>query len=119
MAGLSNNQLITSESVKAIYNLLRKLPPFNTWGLPSDKHIVFLVKDNCACMGELEVEPYKMTIGINHHEHFITLVTTIAHEMAHMKLHVEGVNGFHRHTQEFRDLTAQIGSLFGFDRKTL
>ena len=119
MAGLLNNQLITSESVKATYNLLRKLPPFNTWGLPSDKHIVFLVKDNCACMGELEVEPYKMTIGINHHEHFVTLVTTIAHEMAHMKLHVDGVKGFHRHTQEFRDLTAQIGSIFGFDRKTL
>jgi hypothetical protein len=98
MAGLLNNQLITSESVKATYNLLRKLPPFNTWRLPSDKHIVFLVKDNCACMGELEVEP---------------------HEMAHMKLHVDGVKGFHRHTQEFRDLTAEIGSIFGFDRKTL
>jgi hypothetical protein len=119
MAGPLNNPLITADSIKAVYILLRKLPPFNTWGLPSEKHIKFIVKDNFACMGELQVEPYKITIGSNHHEHFVTLVTTIAHEMAHLKLYVNGVKGFHRHTQEFRDLTAEIGCIFGFDRKTL
>jgi hypothetical protein len=119
MAGLLNNSLITADSVKATYILLKKLPPFNTWKLPSDKQIKFLVKDNFACMGELQVKPYKITIGSNHHEHFVTLVTTIAHEMAHLKLYIDGVKSFHRHTQEFRKLTSQIGSIFGFDRKTL
>ena len=119
MAGPLNNPLITADSIKAVYILLRKLPPFNTWGLPSEKHIDFIVKDSFNCMGELQVKPYKITIGSNHHEHFVTLVTTIAHEMAHLKLYVDGVKGFHRHTQEFRDLTSQIGTIFGFDRKTL
>lgn len=119
MAGLLNNSLITADSIRAVYVLLNKLPPFNTWGLPSDKHIKFAVKDKFSCMGELQVSPYKITIGINHHEHFITLVTTMAHEMAHLKLHKDGVKGYHRHTKEFKDLTNQIGSVFGFDRKTL
>lgn len=119
MAGLLNNPIITEKSVRDIYKLLKSLPPFNTWKLPSDKQIVFKVIEKYNCMGEMHMKPFKMVIGANHHDHFETLVTTIAHEMVHLKLYIDKDKSYRRHGVAFRALTAEIGSIFGFDRKTL
>ena len=60
-----------------------------------------------------------MTIGTKHQEHFETVLTTVAHEMVHLSLYIDGCPSFNQHRKAFRMKTAQIGDLYGFDRKML
>jgi hypothetical protein len=113
------SEIITEQSVKMIYSMLRKLPPFDSWKLPPASKIKFKVDPNFKFMGELDVKPYKMTFGTKHQEHFLSIVTTVAHEMVHLHLYLEGVASYNQHRRIFRQKSAEIGSLYGFDRKTL
>ena len=70
-------------------------------------------------MGQMHMKPYKMVIGTRHQEHFDTLVTTIAHEMVHLNLFLDGVPSYNVHTRLFRSKTAEIAKIFGFDKKSL
>lgn len=111
--------LITEETVKAIYIMLRKLPPFNQWGLPPASKIKFSVKSEYKVMGELHVRPYKMKFGTEYQEHFETIVTTVAHEMIHLALYLEGVPSYNMHIRKFKEKSHEVGALYGFDRKWL
>jgi len=113
------SELITDKTVKAIYIMLRKLPPFNKWELPPASKIKFKVIQDYKFMGELDVKPYRMKFGSNHQEHFETIVTTIAHEMIHLSLYLEGVPSYNIHTRKFKEKAHEIGVLFGFDRKNI
>jgi hypothetical protein len=113
------SELITDQTVKAIYVMLRKLPPFNQWGLPPASKIKFKAIENYKLMGEMNVKPFKMNIGTNHHDHFVTFVTTVAHEMIHLSLYLEGVPSYNTHGRKFKEKSHQVGSLYGFDRKAL
>lgn len=111
--------IITDQSVKAMYSLLKKMPPFNEWNLPPAHLIKFKVDPELKCLGELHVKPFKMKFGTKHQEHFMTILTTVAHEMIHLHLYIEGVKSWNQHRKIFRDKANQIGNLFGLDRKTL
>lgn len=99
--------------------MLRKLPPFNKWGLPPASKIKFQVLTDFNFMGSLSVKPYKMKFGIKHQEHFETIVTTVIHEMIHLSLYLEGVPSYNMHLRKFKEKAHEIGSLYGFDRKEL
>ena len=111
--------IITEQSVKMIYSMLRKLPPFDSWGLPPAYKIKFKVLEDFKFMGELQVKPYKMTFGTKYQEHFETIVTTVAHEMIHLSLYLEGVPSYDQHRRLFKQKAKEIGSLYGFDSKWL
>lgn len=110
---------ITDKTIKSMYSLLRSMPPFNKWNLPPSYRIKFKVEHDLPLMGQMHFKPYKMVIGTKHQEHFETVLTTVAHEMVHMSLYIDGCPSYHQHRKPFRLKTAQIGDLYGFDRKTL
>ena len=110
---------ITERTIKSMYSLLRSMPPFNKWNLPPAYKIKFKVDHNLPLMGQMDVEKKIMTIGTKHQEHFETVLTTVAHEMVHLSLYIDGCPSFNQHRKAFRMKTAQIGDLYGFDRKML
>jgi len=113
------SEWITDQSIKDTYSMLRRLPPFNQWNLPPAYKIKFKVIPDFKFMGEMHMKPYKMLIGTKHQEHFVTLVTTVAHEMIHLALYLEGVPSYNVHGRKFKEKAHQVGALYGFDRKTL
>ena len=110
---------ITVEDVATIYSMLRKMKPFKDWKLPTASQITFIVDPELKFMGTMNMKPYILTIGTKHQEHFVTFVTTIAHEMVHLHLYLEGVPSYNQHRKAFRTKAAEIAELFGFDSKTL
>jgi hypothetical protein len=119
MVGQSSKELITEASIRAIYEMLTKIYPFNTWKLPSSRKIKFVVDHKIDLLGQMHMKPFKMVIGTKHQEHFITVVTTIAHEMVHLKLYLDKDPSYNVHRKSFREKAEIIGELFGFDRKAL
>jgi predicted SprT family Zn-dependent metalloprotease len=113
------SELVTDKTIKAMYSLLRQMPPFNMWKLPPASKIKFKVVHDLKFMGEMHMKPYKMNIGLKHQEHFITILTTVAHEMIHLHLYLEGVKSYNQHRKVFRTKAHQVGTIFGLDRKTL
>lgn len=111
--------IITDQSIKAIYIMLRKLPPFNKWNLPTASKIKFKANHELPFLGEMHVKPYKMVIGSKHQEHFETIITTVAHEMIHLALYLEGVPSYNKHLRKFKEKSHEVGTLYGFDRKWL
>lgn len=113
------SELITDETVKAVYDMLRKMPPFNGWKLPQAHEIKFKADGKINHMGELHVKPFKLVIGTRRLCFFSILVTTIAHEMIHLHLYLEGVKSWRQHRKAFRNKALEIGLIFGFDGREL
>ena len=110
---------ITDKTIKSMYSLLRSMPPFNRWNLPPAYKIKFKVVHDLPLLGHMHMKPFKMEIGTKHQEHFESVLTTVAHEMVHLSLFIDGCPSFNQHRKAFRMKTAQIGDLYGFDRKML
>lgn len=110
---------ITDKTIKSMYSLLRSMPPFNKWNLPPAHKIKFKVRHDLDLLGHMYMKPFKMEIGTKHQEHFESVLTTVAHEMVHLSLFIDGCPSFNQHRKAFRMKTAQIGDLYGFDRKML
>lgn len=110
---------ITEKTVKSMYSLLRSMPPFNQWNLPPAHKIKFKVCHKSDLLGHMDVKPFRINIGTKHQEHFESVLTTMAHEMVHLSLYIDGCPSYNQHRKSFRLKTAQIGDIYGFDRKTL
>lgn len=110
---------ITDKTIKSMYSLLRSMPPFNKWNLPPAYKLKFRVIHDFDLLGEMDVHKLVMKIGTKHQEHFESVLTTVAHEMVHLSLYIDGCASFNQHRKPFRMKTAQIGDLYGFDRKML
>jgi len=110
--------LITVESCKAVYRMLRELPPFNKYELPTPSEIEFLVVDDPAMYGQYQPEPHCITISSAKQSYLQTLEKTMAHEMVHLILYLQGKR-YELHNKNFYKLTYQIADIFGWEPKDL
>jgi len=101
---------------RAAYELLRASPPFSHWRLPRAEEIEFLVK-RIPEYGLFET-PDRIIISGTKNGRLSTLLETMAHEMAHLKLVHVDQDYTHRHPK-FRKLIADICDRHGFDPKCL
>jgi hypothetical protein len=113
------SKLFTDKTVKAVYDMLRKLPPFDKWNLPVPSKIIFEVNEDPDILGEFDVEPLVIKLSTAHQETFENLLKTTAHEMVHLKLYIEGKSNYDKHDKTFRKYMTQINALFGYDKKEL
>jgi len=111
--------LINENTVRITYDMLRKMPPFNTWNLPPPHKIIFEVNTDPTICGEFDVEPLTMRISTHHQETFTNMMRTVAHEMVHMKLYLEGKTHYDKHDKTFRKLMFDFNDLYGYDRREL
>jgi hypothetical protein len=111
-------KLITVESCKAVYRMLCELPPFNKYQLPRPSEIEFLVVDDPSMYGQYIPEPHNITISSAKMSHLQTLEKTMAHEMVHLILYLEGKR-YELHNKNFYNLTYQIAEIYGWEPKDL
>ena len=110
--------LITVETCKAVYRMLRELPPFNKYELPRPSEIEFLVVDDPDMYGSYSPEPHCITMSTCKMSHLQTLEKTMAHEMVHLILYLEGKR-YELHNKNFYKLTYQIAEIYGWEPKDL
>lgn len=103
---------------RAAYELLRSSPPFSHWRLPRTEEVEFLVA-RIPEYGTFE-PPARVTISDRKNGRLATLLHTMAHEMAHLKMQRDGASFdyTHRHPT-WRKLITDICNHHGFDPKCL
>ena len=106
--------LITVESCKAVYNMLRHLPPFNKYELPRPSEIEFVIVHDPELYGSYCPEPHCITISTAKQSHLQTLQQTIAHEMVHLILYLQGKR-YELHNKNFYKLTHEVANLYGWE----
>jgi hypothetical protein len=110
--------LITVESCKAVYRMLCRLPPFNKYKLPRPSEIEFLVVDDPTMYGQYQPEPHCITISSAKMSQLQTLEKTMAHEMVHLILYLQGTK-YELHNKNFNKLIYQIAEIYGWEPKDL
>jgi hypothetical protein len=109
---------ITRANCVAAYEFLTSLHPIKTWKLPPSRDVEFRVKPWDKFFGEYD-EAGIITISSRKHGHLDTLLRTMAHEMIHQKLHLDGHSNWELHDQKFLSLAEAVGIELGFDPKEL
>ncbi len=110
--------LITVETCKAVYRMLRELPPFNKYELPRPSEIEFLVVDDPDMYGSYSPEPHCIIMSTCKMSHLQTLEKTMAHEMVHLILYLQGKK-YELHNKNFNKLIYQIAEIYGWEPKDL
>jgi hypothetical protein len=110
--------LITVETCRAVYRMLTQLPPFNKYELPRPSEIEFLVVDDPELYGSYSPEPHCITISTSKQSHLQTFERTMAHEIVHMILYLQGKR-YLLHNKNFYKLTYQAAAIYGWEPKDL
>jgi len=111
-------KLITVETCKAVYKMLSELPPFNKYELPRPSEIEFLVVDDPDMYGSYSPEPHCIIMSTCKMSHLQTLEKTMAHEMVHLILYLQGKR-YELHNKTFYKLIYQIAEIYGWEPKDL
>jgi len=109
---------INKDTLKLTYEYLTQLYPFNKWNLPDSSQVIFKVINDDEVLGLYEPEPDCISISKARHDHLDTIIKTMAHEMCHFKLYINNKT-YENHNSEFKKLTKQVATEFGFDPKEL
>lgn len=102
----------------AAYEMLRASPPFNRWKLTHSDEVEFHVtlhsdrSGDCSAPGGQHI----IRISAKYHPTFAALFETMAHEMIHMRQHMQGQRG--THGKRFKRLALQVCRHHGFNIAT-
>lgn len=111
---------LTPEALRAAYEFLRGMPPFNRWRLPAPDYISFEVTSSTIDHGIYHAPkdgPHRIKISGAVNGHTATLLMTMAHEMVHLYQQVSGTATRAQHNAQFKRLAAQVCRHHGFDPK--
>lgn len=115
--------MLTPERLAAVYECLRRFPPFNRYCLPPADQVRFgLVRkhDRAAEYIAFVRDPGQHLIRVNPDwaGHLDTVFSYMAHEMIHLHQRVKGLetSGV-EHNADFRKKAARIAARYGWDPK--
>jgi hypothetical protein len=112
-------RLVTDDTIKAVYECLIQVPPFNGWKLPASSKVKFEVVHDPNLYGEYEPEPHTIRISDAKNGHLDTVIRTVAHEIIHLKLFVDDKATWDKHGRSFLSLSKKVATTLGFDPKEL
>lgn len=106
---------LTPEALAAAYDYLSWTPPFSRWIMPPSKDIDFVIGRRRDRYGHHTVKGGRHEISISMRKvgHTVTLMTTMAHEMLHVRQAEKGVP--ENHGPQFRKWAASVCKYHGFD----
>lgn len=110
---------LTKDMLRAAYNYLNETPPFNKWNLPDGDDVTFQVADDKGHHAWLTTGRAKrpvLAVSRASVGHTITLMSSVAHEMAHLYQYRSGMPL--THGPVFKKLAAEISAFHGFDPKS-
>lgn len=109
---------LTPRMLEAAYEYLRCTLPFRRWKLPDGEKIEFWVT---ACKGrygylENTGEVVRIAVSATRVESTTDLITTMAHEMIHLRENCLGKQP--AHGRRFQSMADRVCRIHGFDRET-
>lgn len=115
---------LTPASLRAAYDFLRSVAPFNRWKMPPSDEVIFKVfKSKDYFMGEYsmtESGDHVIRVSQDFVGHTATLLALMAHEMIHLyQAEKETESSEIEHNDEFYRLRDQVADIHGFDSKAL
>lgn len=108
---------LTPDMLAAGYDFLRTTEPFRRWRLPDSDVLCFHVVRDAAMSADFGVEQGVPFIRVSdaNNGHSVTLLSTLAHEMIHLRQHLTGDR--EHHGLRFRRMAARVCAAHGFDPK--
>jgi hypothetical protein len=109
---------LTPESLAAMYELVRVLPPFSKWNLPDAEDVEFHVSGFRNRNGDYSADPHTIRLSIHSTDHIGKALEVMAHEMLHMAQHLKGSETANTiHNADFRRTWGKIARMYGWDAK--
>ena len=108
---------LTPDLLAAGYDFLRVSDPFRRWKLPHSDELGFHVVRNAGLSADFGVEDGIPFIRVSEasNGHTATLLSSIAHEMIHLRQHL--TDDRELHGPRFQRIAARICAVHGFDPK--
>ena len=109
--------LVTPEIIRAAYDMLVLIPPFNTWGLPPSSEVKFDVSKSRAIYGDYRSAPHLIRVSATTVGTIEPVIRTVAHEIIHLKQNIDGTETRAMHNKVFKTLAADVCRAFTWDEK--
>lgn len=109
---------ITKARLAAVYEMLRAFPPFTRWKLPPAEMVKFhisRVKSRYAIWWIDSGRTHHIEVSEINHGSMQALVTTMAHEMIHMRQRIAKTETRAEHNAEFHRIAKRVCAIHGFD----
>lgn len=109
---------LTPDMLAAGYDFMRTTDPFRCWKLPESDEMGFHVVRRADLSADFGMEQGMPFIRVSeaHNGHAVTLLSTLAHEMIHLRQYLTGDRELHG--PRFRRVAAKVCAVHGFDPKT-
>jgi len=109
---------LTPDMLASAYDFLRTTAPFRGWKLPDSDDVSFHVVRDPKMFADFGMENGQPVIRVSEAKngHVATLLSTMAHEMCHLRQQLIGDRG--HHTAAFKRMAASVCRAHGFDLKT-
>lgn len=98
----------------AAYQYLQATPPFRKWRLPPADEIIFKVSNALTLHGQLTHYPPAIALSAKTTRTTEAILSTMAHEMIHLHLHLVGAPTSNLHNAEFHRLARLVCRHHGF-----
>lgn len=114
---------LTPDMLHGAYDYLRTTPPFKGWRLPDGDEIEFNILTTHDRRGHYRAYykregGHEIAISAGRVGHSVTLITTMAHEMIHLRQELKNSTTPHtEHNAEFKTLAERVCRFHGFDPK--
>ena len=96
---------------------LTQCPPFDKWEMPHEFRIKISVsRSNRAC-GSYDNDPHRITISKEQCKNLCDVLETMAHEMVHLKLEIDGDPGHSEHGGKFYETMDTVCDIFGWKKE--
>jgi len=110
---------LTKKNLAVLYSMACKLPPFDKVKMPSVRSVEFKIINDKEYYGFFDPEAMRIEISSANASHFITIFSTLLHEMTHMALYVQHYKYYERHDRKFSKYREIYSALYNLDPKAV
>ena len=110
---------LTKKNLAILYSMACKLPPFDKVKMPSARSVDFKIINDKEYYGFFDPEHMRIEISSANASHFITIFSTLLHEMTHMALYVQHYKFYERHDKRFAKFRDTYATLYNLDPKAV
>ena len=110
---------LTKKNLAILYSMACKLPPFDKVKMPSARSVDFKIINDKEYYGFFDPEHMRIEISSANASHFITIFSTLLHEMTHMALFIVKDPGWARHGTAFWKIKHQYSNMYNLDHRAI
>lgn len=114
-----NYTTLTAKNLAHLYSMACKLPPFDKVKMPPARSVTFRVIRDEDHYGFFLADEMRIEISSFNSSHFITIFSTLLHEMTHLALYVQKYPHYEKHDHRFNKFRNIYAALYNLDPKAV